>query len=273
MWNNLFEILSSREKTIDLDKPMSAMRKSAIPVPIVHAPPAPDSNDANENEQEEEVEVDYDYDDDFEDYDDDFEDEEEEEEEENDAKVIRGNYESARLTREMAEVKAAMKRENSAANYEPPNRSKETFQSSQDDNEEGNNKPDPLITRKPSGKIAVNFASAKERQKTKMVAGKTKKRGDELLTMIRLDIAKIDLFDLPPIAYEALMNQTLNRVQATSQTGEDNLDEELQTDHIEKVNKWTQNPPPPVINLADDDMDAMLQTMHGVGKEKLINYS
>ena len=115
----------------------------------------------------------------------------------------------------MDEVKAAMRRENSAANYTSDRRSSLSDQTSlhnhyQDSDpaaaisRENDEKPDSQShnQRKPSGKVAVNFASAKQRQKSKITAGKTKKRGDELLTMIRLDVAKYDMFDLPPIAYE-----------------------------------------------------------------------
>ena len=41
-----------------------------------------------------------------------------------------------------------------------------------------------------------------------MVSNKARKRGDALLTMIRLDYAKYDLFELPPIPYDALMGNT-----------------------------------------------------------------
>ena len=153
----------------------------------------------------------------------------------------------------MKEVKAAMNRENSAAVYDPPSHRKSRSNqqnSSNGDSGNGSNDEKPEVSkRKPSGKVSVNFASAKQRQKSQIAAGKTKKRGDELLTMIRLDIAKYDLFDLPPIAYEALMAGQTNRVQATCQTGEDDLDEELQTDSIEVLQKWTQHPPPPLTSL------------------------
>ena len=115
----------------------------------------------------------------------------------------------------MDEVKAAMERENSAANYPPSSRrssedgdqTKELGHNHYQDSGHGSNDEKSDLShhqRKPSGKIAVNFASAKQRQKSKITAGKTKKRGDELLTMIRLDVAKYDMFDLPPIAYEGM---------------------------------------------------------------------
>ena len=56
-----------------------------------------------------------------------------------------------------------------------------------------------------------------------------------------------------------------NRVQATCQTGEDDLDEELQTDPIDHLEKWTQYPPPPLLKADTEDIEAMMQTLHGVG--------
>ena len=41
-----------------------------------------------------------------------------------------------------------------------------------------------------------------------------------------------------------------NRVQATCQTGEDDLDEELQTDPIDRLEKWTQYPPQPLMKAS-----------------------
>jgi hypothetical protein len=45
-----------------------------------------------------------------------------------------------------------------------------------------------------------------------------------------------------------------NRVQATCQTGEDDLDEELQTDPIDRLEKWTQYPPPPLLKADTEDI-------------------
>ena len=63
--------------------------------------------------------------------------------------------------------------------------------------------------------------------------------------MIRLDVVAFDLMELPPVRYEAFMKTFggTNMMQAISQTGEDNLQEEVQTDPIEKLDKWTQKPP------------------------------
>ena len=51
----------------------------------------------------------------------------------------------------------------------------------------------------------VNFSTARERAKTQQAAGKARRRGDELLAMIRLDVVAFDLMELPPVRYEAFM--------------------------------------------------------------------
>jgi hypothetical protein len=274
---------SSRE-TDEFEKPVTAVRRSAIPTPvsarskvssdeakIIPQRPQEENNVKQEKAvEEEEPEIDVDYDDDFEDYDnDDFEEEESEEDEEEereDSKLDSGNYERARHNKEMSEVKAAMVRENSAR-Y-PTRRhghAQEPVQDSGHGSNDEQNHEAVVDKRKPSGKGGINFASAKHRQKTKVAAGKARKRGDELLTMIRLDSAKYDLFEMPPIPYEALMGNT-DRMQATCQTGEDDLDEELQTEEIKILDKWTQNPPPTLASMKDpDDHDLMMQNLHGVG--------
>ena len=63
--------------------------------------------------------------------------------------------------------------------------------------------------------------------------------------MIRLDVVAFDLMELPPVRYEAFMKTfgATNTMQAAAQTGEDNLQEEVQTDPVEKIDKWTQKPP------------------------------
>ena len=78
-----------------------------------------------------------------------------------------------------------------------------------------------------------------------MAAGKARRRGDELLAMIRLDVVAFDLMELPPIRYEAFMKTfgATNTMQAISQTGEDNLQEEVQTDPVDTAEMWTQKPP------------------------------
>nr|CAD7255791.1 unnamed protein product [Timema shepardi] len=90
----------------------------------------------------------------------------------------------------------------------------------------------------------INFANARKRQIEKRASAKSKKRGEELLDMIRLDAMSYSLFDIAPIPYEVYMKSygRSNAVQALAQTNEDNLSEEVQTDEIICKNKWTQKP-------------------------------
>ena len=192
-----------------------------------------------------------------------------------DSKNDSGNYERARRQREMEEVKAAMYRENSARPNQsrttktlsdhPKQQSKSTKNNIVQDDQE-NHQQQRVPRKTGSASVGFNFASAKQRQKSKVASSQARKRGDALLTMIRLDYAKYDLFEMPPIPYESLMAGNSNRVQATSQTGEDDLDEEVQTESIPMLDKWTQNPPPPLTSLPDpNDQQAVIQALHGVG--------
>ena len=285
------------------EKPVTAIRRSAIPAPVQSQPSAKQRAEVvpvepeikQQQEQAEEEADDYDYDDDFEDYDDDdFESEDEEDEgdedEDEDLVVVAGkpypvvdddaddahegkmrngdghggNYEKARRQREISEVKAAMIRENSAKPNSRANRHSEDSRPSKEHGKHSESQKAKMPPRKSSA-VGFNFASAKERQKSQVASNKARKRGDALLTMIRLDYAKYDLFELPPIPYDALMGNA-NRVQATSQTGEDDLEAEVQTEAIKTLEKWTQNPPPPLTSLPDpNDQEAVVQALHGVG--------
>ena len=98
-----------------------------------------------------------------------------------------------------------------------------------------------------------------------MAAGKARRRGDELLAMIRLDVVAFDLMELPPIRYEAFMKTfgATNTMQAISQTGEDNLQEEVQTDPVETAEMWTQKPPAAVDLKGLGRMSVPLQDFEG----------
>ncbi|GLV38042.1 Transferrin 3 [Carabus blaptoides fortunei] len=90
----------------------------------------------------------------------------------------------------------------------------------------------------------INFADAKRKQQQQRRKSKNKLRGDELMSMIRLDCVGVNLFDMNAISYEEFM-QSYGRsgtVQMSVQTGDDDLDEDTQTDVVETWNKWTQCP-------------------------------
>merc|ERR1719483_1052787 len=54
-------------------------------------------------------------------------------------------------------------------------------------------------------------------------------------------------------------------MQATSQTGEDNLEIEVQTEDIAMVNKWTQKPPTFGSNQDEQDIKIIQSNLLGVG--------
>ena len=122
--------------------------------------------------------------------------------------------------------------------------------------------------RKPSG--LINFSAARARQKTQIAAKAATSRGSELLGMIRLDIVTFDLLDMPPIRYEAFMKTfgKTNTLQASSQSGEDNLEVEVQTEEVTRATAWTQRPP--TFGGQGDDLDPreVRSSLLGVGWEE-----
>ncbi|KAF3836666.1 hypothetical protein F7725_029224 [Dissostichus mawsoni] len=75
----------------------------------------------------------------------------------------------------------------------------------------------------------IDFVAAKQREVSKKVASKQKKRSTELLRLIDLDFSTTaSLLDLPP---------------AYVQCNEDNVDRDIQTEETEVCEKWTQHPP------------------------------
>ena len=122
--------------------------------------------------------------------------------------------------------------------------------------------------RKPSG--LINFSAARARQKTQIAAKAATSRGSELLGMIRLDIVTFDLLDMPPIRYEAFMKTfgKTNTLQASCQSGEDNLEVEVQTEEVTRATAWTQRPP--TFGGEGDELDPreVRSSLLGVGWEE-----
>lgn len=59
---------------------------------------------------------------------------------------------------------------------------------------------------KPSGRSFINFVSAKQRVMNQTMASKTRRRAEDLSSLIELDTAHYDMFDLPPVReYELYM--------------------------------------------------------------------
>ena len=67
--------------------------------------------------------------------------------------------------------------------------------------------------------------------------------------------------------YEAFMKTfgSGNSQQSSSQTGDDNLEVEVQTEEISSVNKWTQNPPTFGQKIDMEDVRAVRTNLLGVG--------
>ncbi|XP_013391905.2 WD repeat-containing protein 60-like [Lingula anatina] len=102
----------------------------------------------------------------------------------------------------------------------------------------------------------INFVSAKQRQISDKAASKARRRGQELLQLIELDVANFSLFDLPPVKeYELYMRNfgSMNTKQAYIQTNEDNIDRDIQTEEIETKEKWCQHPPEDLKGSGGDD--------------------
>ncbi|CAM1323868.1 Uncharacterised protein g8512 [Pycnogonum litorale] len=105
---------------------------------------------------------------------------------------------------------------------------------------ENNAEQRPASTTK---KNYMNFGDAKKRYEQKKVDSKAATRAAEVLELITLDVADADLLDMPPVQYDVYIRSfgRLNTKQAYVQT-DNKTDEEMQTDGIEFLDKWTQCP-------------------------------
>ncbi|XP_051872006.1 cytoplasmic dynein 2 intermediate chain 1 isoform X5 [Pristis pectinata] len=182
------------------------------------------------------------YEDDFEDYEDDFEEgeceveeEEEGEEKEQEKEEIparqRAEIEAIQkaITAENEKISATWIRSNQKTNEEEP---KKDFEESQ--------------SRGPVRGTYIDFVAAKQREISSKVACKQKKRSAELLRLIDLDFSvNFSMLDLPPLnEYDVYIKSfgRTNTKQAFVQSNEDDVDQDIQTDEIETVDKWTQHP-------------------------------
>lgn len=122
----------------------------------------------------------------------------------------------------------------------------------------------------------INFLDAQKKCIRRKSLAKKRKRGEELLSMIRLDNQSFTILDIPAIPYDDFIKIYGNQCafQASTQTGEDNLFEETQTDHIETINKWTQFP----ISVSQIDennqnyLDLYRMEYVGVGTDSIITH-
>lgn len=90
----------------------------------------------------------------------------------------------------------------------------------------------------------INFADAKKKCDQRRASAARKKRGQQLISMIKLDAVNFTIFDLPTVSYDDYIKNygRGSSVQASVQTGEDDVFEEVQTEVVGEVNKWTQMP-------------------------------
>ncbi|KAK4882804.1 hypothetical protein RN001_006123 [Aquatica leii] len=90
----------------------------------------------------------------------------------------------------------------------------------------------------------INFAQAQKRIKKNRHLERQRKRGEEILNMIKLDNCNFTLFEMIPVSYDVFIKSfgSTNSIQVAIQTGEDNIPEETQTDCVETTTKWTQFP-------------------------------
>ncbi|CAL1526042.1 unnamed protein product, partial [Lymnaea stagnalis] len=223
---------SSKEKEKVLEIKSGSEKQSSRHRESIDSESIPSSNSHQKTKEKEQKEEDeYNYDEDFEDYDDDFEDEDthETKEEGEMEEVLRA------LDEENNRLVSTSRRSNWSDSTEL---SDDRFKDSRDDYE-----PAP----KPSKpKSFINFFSAKQRVMDHTVAGKARKRYEDLSKLIELDVSKFDMFDLPPVKEYELYIRSFGRSdtkQAYIQTRDDDIERDIQTDEIESLSKWTQHPP------------------------------
>ncbi|XP_018316438.1 WD repeat-containing protein 60 isoform X3 [Mycetomoellerius zeteki] len=89
----------------------------------------------------------------------------------------------------------------------------------------------------------IDFRKSKENRREEN-SQKIRSRGEELLEMIKLDFMEWSLLECNPIPYDEFIRNygKLNMQQVFTQTGDDNIDIEIQTDEMPCKNKWTQFP-------------------------------
>ncbi|KAM6209370.1 cytoplasmic dynein 2 intermediate chain 1 [Sarcoramphus papa] len=177
------------------------------------------------------------YEDDFEDYEDDFDDEDKSGEERGTEENL-GEIPFSR-TSEIEEIQRAISAENDRICTSLPKKIE-------------NEKKEPIMERQyPSVRnsfcgIFMDFQMANQRQSSRSMASKQKKRSSELLPLIDLDFSvSLSLLDLPPVnEYDMYIRNfgKMNTKQAYVQCNEDSLERDIQTEEVEMLEKWTQHP-------------------------------
>ncbi|XP_062415042.1 cytoplasmic dynein 2 intermediate chain 1 isoform X2 [Pungitius pungitius] len=216
--------------------------------------PASDKSPKQDTKTEvatDEVSADQEYEDDFEEYEEDFEEMDDSASEREDEGEQRHPEEgeereelSAQRRKEIEAIQRAMDEENERVGTA---QSRQTVSAEEEEtpkwSREKNLKKEGGSQR---GKF-IDFVAAKQREVSKQVSTKQKKRSAELLRLIDLDFSMtVSLLDLPAVnEYDMYIRTfgTANTKQAYVQCNEDNADRDIQTEEIEVCEKWTQHPP------------------------------
>lgn len=116
----------------------------------------------------------------------------------------------------------------------------------------------------------IDFRKPKENRREEITSRKPRSRGEELLEMIKLDFMEWSLLECSPIPYDEFIRNygKLNTQQVFTQTGDDNIDIEIQTDDVPCKNKWTQFPVTCRKELRDkQDINLFKMEQIGVGSD------
>ncbi|XP_041817328.1 cytoplasmic dynein 2 intermediate chain 1 isoform X2 [Chelmon rostratus] len=195
--------------------------------------------------------ADQEYEDDFEDYEEDFEEMDEsanEGEDEKEPQHPEVGEEREELTaqrrKEIEAIQRAMDEENERVGTA---QSRQITSREEEDGPKWSRGSEKTQSRASQRGKFIDFVAAKQREVSKKVATKQKKRSTELLRLIDLDFSMtFSLLDLPPVnEYDMYIRSfgTANTKQAYVQCNEDNADRDIQTEEIEMCEKWTQHPP------------------------------
>ncbi|XP_010295560.1 PREDICTED: WD repeat-containing protein 60 [Phaethon lepturus] len=216
------------------------------------------------------------YEDDFEDYEDDFDDDEDKSGEEGDAEENLREIPFSR-TSEIEEIRRAISAENDRICTSLPKKTE-------------NEKKEPIMERQYTSVrnsfcgIFMDFQMANQRQSSRSMASKQKKRYSELLPLIDLDFSvSFSLLDLPPVnEYDMYIRNfgKMNTKQAYVQCNEDNLERDIQTEEVETLEKWTQHPGESVLvsggeehfNLWIQDMSVNGALTPKIDSQRLANF-
>jgi len=92
---------------------------------------------------------------------------------------------------------------------------------------------------------AINFTDSKNKLQANTMKSIVLKRRDDLLPHIQLDVHSFDLFEIKPVTEYNFYIQTFgttNTRQIATQSNDDAVAVEIQTDEVELIEKWQQHP-------------------------------